>query len=275
MKRLFSALLCLSLALGISGCSNGGSEDGVTTVTIGVVGEYNDQFDVMNELLEDDGIHIELKKYTDYASVNRALNDGEIDMNAFQHKAYLKNDIATFNYDITSIGDTIIAPLSIYNNKDKISSVEDIKDGDTIYIPSDATNGGRALKLLEAAGLIVCDPEKGYLPTKLDIVEYKVDINIVEGESATLSKLLPDGVAAVINGGNAFTAGLNPTTDAIFTENVDPETNPYVSELVNILAVRTEDKDNPVYQKVVEAYHTDEVKHVLQDSYDGAFLPVW
>lgn len=275
MKRLFSALLCLSLALGISGCSNGGSEDGVTTVTIGVVGEYNDQFDVMNELLEDDGIHIELKKYTDYASVNRALNDGEIDMNAFQHKAYLKNDIETFNYDITSIGDTIIAPLSIYNNKDKISSVEDIKDGDTIYIPSDATNGGRALKLLEAAGLIVCDPEKGYLPTKLDIVEYKVDINIVEGESATLSKLLPDGVAAVINGGNAFTAGLNPTTDAIFTENVDPETNPYVSELVNILAVRTEDKDNPVYQKVVEAYHTDEVKQVLQDSYDGAFLPVW
>lgn len=275
MKRLFSALLCLSLALGISGCSNGGSEDGVTTVTIGVVGEYNDQFDVMNELLEDDGIHIELKKYTDYASVNRALNDGEIDMNAFQHKAYLKNDIETFNYDITSIGDTIIAPLSIYNNKDKISSVEDIKDGDTIYIPSDATNGGRALKLLEAAGLIVCDPEKGYLPTKLDIVEYKVDINIVEGESATLSKLLPDGVAAVINGGNAFTAGLNPTTDAIFTENVDPETNPYVSELVNILAVRTEDKDNPVYQKVVEAYHTDEVKQSLQESYDGAFLPVW
>lgn len=275
MKKLFSALLCLSLALGISGCSNGGSDDGVTTVTIGVVGEYNDQFDVMNELLEDDGIHIELKKYTDYASVNRALNDGEIDMNAFQHKAYLKNDIETFNYDITSIGDTIIAPLSIYNNKDKISSVDDIKDGDTIYIPSDATNGGRALKLLEAAGLIVCDPDKGYLPTKLDIIEYKVDINIVEGESATLAKLLPDGVAAVINGGNAFTAGLNPTTDAIFTEDVDPETNPYVSELINIIAVRTEDKDNPVYQKVVEAYHTDEVKQVLQDSYDGAFLPAW
>lgn len=275
MKKLLSALLCLSLAFGISGCSNGGSDDGTTTVTIGVVGEYNAQFDTMNELLADDGIHIELKKFSDYPSVNRALDDGEIDMNAFQHKAYLANDIATFGYDITSIGDTIIAPLSIYNNKDKISSVADIKDGDTIYIPSDATNGGRALKLLEAAGLIVCDPAKGYMPTKLDITEYKVNINIVEGESATLSKLLPDGVAAVINGGNAYTAGLNPSTDAIFTEDVNPETNPYVSELINVIAVRTEDADNEVYQKVVDAYHTDEVKQTIEDAYDGAFLPAW
>ena len=133
MKKLLSALLCLSLAFGISGCSNGGSDDGTTTVTIGVVGEYNAQFDTMNELLADDGIHIELKKFSDYPSVNRALDDGEIDMNAFQHKAYLANDIATFGYDITSIGDTIIAPLSIYNNKDKISSVADIKDGDTSH----------------------------------------------------------------------------------------------------------------------------------------------
>ena len=110
------------------------------------------------------------------------------------------------------------------------------------------------------------------MPTKLDITEYKVNINIVEGESATLSKLLPDGVAAVINGGNAYTAGLNPSTDAIFTEDVNPETNPYVSELINVIAVRTEDANNEVYQKVVDAYHTDEVKQTLQDAYDGAFL---
>ena len=175
-------------------------------VKVGVVGEYNAQWDTVNELLaKDSNYQVELVKFTDYAAPNRALNDGEIDLNAFQHKAFLANDISQKGYEIVDIGDTIIAPLSIYNNKDKISSIEEIKDGDIIAIPSDLTNGGRALKLLEKAGILECDPAKGYVPTKADITKYNVNIEIMEAESATLANLLPDCTAAIINGGNAYT----------------------------------------------------------------------
>ena len=281
MKKSIIALLALTLSLGLTACGSSStaeestSEGEKTIVKVGVVGEYNAQWDTINELLADDGIEVELVKFTDYATPNRALDDGEIDLNAFQHKAFLANDIQQYGYEIESIGDTIIAPLSIYNNKDKISSIEEIKDGDIIAIPSDLTNGGRALKLLEKAGLIECDPAKGYVPTKADITKYNVQIEILEAESATLANLLPDCTAALINGGNAYTAGLNPNEDAIFTEDIDPETNEATPDLINIIAARTADKDNEVYQKVVEAYHTEEVRQTIEEAYQGAFICAW
>ena len=281
MKKSIITLLALTLSLGLTACGSSStaeestSEDGKTVVKVGVVGEYNAQWDTINELLADDGIEVELVKFTDYAAPNRALNDGEIDLNAFQHKAFLANDIQQNGYEIESIGDTIIAPLSIYNNKDKISSVEEIKDGDIIAIPSDLTNGGRALKLLEAAGLIECDPAKGYVPTKADITKYNVQIEILEAESATLANLLPDCTAALINGGNAFTAGLNPNEDAIFTEDINPETNASTPDLINVIVARSEDKDNEVYKKIVEAYQSEETRQTIEESYQGAFICAW
>lgn len=269
-KKWITAALAAAAAVSLTACGSGAntqeSETGSSEpviVKVGVVGEYNAQWDTINELLADDGIQVELVKFTDYAAPNRALDDGEIDLNAFQHKAFLANDIQQKGYDIVDIGDTIIAPLGIYNNKDKISSIEDIKDGDVIAIPSDLTNGGRALKLLEAAGLIECDPAKGVVPTKADITKYNTQIEIMEAESATLANILPDCAAAIINGGNAFTAGLNPLTDTIFVEDVNPETNPAVPDLVNVIVARTEDKDNETYLKIVEAYHTPEVQETL------------
>lgn len=244
-------------------------------VKIGVVGEFNAQWDIINELLAEEGIKIELVKFTDYAAPNRALADGEIDLNAFQHKAFLANDVENAGYAIVSICDTLIAPLSIYHNQNKISSIEEIKDGDIIAIPSDLTNGGRALKLLEEVGLIVCDPEKGVVPTKADIIEYKVNIDIKEAESATLANLLPDCVAAVINGGNAYTAGLDCVNDTIYTENVNPDENPALPNLVNILAAREEDANHEIYLKIAQAYQTQEVEDMLMEDYKGAFLPAW
>ena len=281
-KKWIAAALATVATVSLTAC--GGSADtqeatadsGETTVVkVGVVGEYNAQWDTINELLADDGIQVELVKFTDYAAPNRALNAGEIDLNAFQHKAFLANDIQQKGYDIVDIGDTIIAPLGIYNNKDKISSIEEIKDGDVIAIPSDLTNGGRALKLLEAAGIIECDPAKGVVPTKADITKYNKQIEIMEAESATLANLLPDCTAAIINGGNAFTAGLNPVTDTIFVEDVNPETNAAVPDLVNVIVARTEDKDNEVYKKIVEAYQTPEVQKTIEDEYQSAFVCAW
>ena len=150
-----------------------------------------------------------------------------------------------------------------------------VKDGDIFAIPSDLTNGGRALKVLEAAGLIVCDPAKGYVPTKTDIIKYNVKIEIREAESGVLYNILPDVSAALINGGNAYTAGLDAVKDSIFAENINVKENPNVGQLYNVIVARSMDKDNPVYKKVVDAYHTQQTAKTLMDVYKGAFTPVW
>lgn len=275
MKNTFKKITCALLLLASVGCANGSTneDDGVTTVSVGVVGEYNDQWDTVNALLKDQNIQVELVKFSEYTAPNRALDEGSIDMNAFQTHTYLEDEIEKLGYDITPIGDTILAPLAMFPNTDKISSVEEIKDGDTIAIPSDTTNGGRALKLLEAAGLITVDPAAGYTPTVMDITEYHVDIEIVTAESATLANLLPDCTAAIINGGNAVTAGLNPVNDGILMEDITTIDN--VDSLRNCIVVRSEDAENEVYQAVVAAYQTAEVEQTLQDSYGGAFIPAW
>lgn len=271
MKKLFKALLASLLCLGLCACS--GTDKDVTVVKVGVVGSYNAQWDTVNELLKDENIKVELVPFSSYAQPNDSLHNKEIDMNAFQHHAYLEKEIADCNYEITAIGDTIIAPLGIYNNKSKITKLEEIKDGDIIAIPSDATNGGRALKILEEIGLISVDPATGYLPTVADITEYKVKIEIKEAESATLASILPDVTAALINGGNAYSAGLSTLEDTIYLEDITKVTD--IDRLKNLIAVRTEDADNAVYKKIVEAYQTAEVKQTLEDAYKGAFIPAW
>ncbi len=280
MKKLLQIILTFSLLLGLAACgsNSSSSQDSsdepkveTTIVKVGVVGAYNDQWDTVNELLKDENIQVELVFFNDYATPNRALNDGDIDMNAFQHHAYLDNEVNEYGYDIVAIGDTLIAPLAVFNNKEKISSVEDFKDGDIIAIPSDATNGGRALKILEEIGLIECDPNAGYLPTVADITKYNVQIEIRELESAMLASILPDVTAALINGGNAYTAGLNASEDTIYVEKIGDD----VDRLKNLIAVRTADQDNEVYKKIVEAYQTDAVAKTLEEAYKGAFLPAW
>ncbi len=272
-KSALTVALLASFGLALTGCGDKAQND-VKVVKVGVVGEYNAQWDTVNANLAADKIKVELVKYSDYATPNRALSDKEIDLNAFQHKAFLANDSKRNNYKIVAIGDTLIAPLRIFNNKSKIQKISDIKDGDKIAIPSDLTNGGRALKLLEAAGLIELDPAKGYVPNKTDITKYNVKIEILEAESGMLANLLPDVVAAVINGGNAFTAKLDPYADSIYSENVSAD-NPYLGKLVNVIVSREADAKNPVYLKVVKAYQSENVAQTLKDAYKGAFIPAW
>ncbi|MGN0909669.1 MAG: MetQ/NlpA family ABC transporter substrate-binding protein, partial [Succinivibrio sp.] len=269
MKFRFALLAAAAIALSSAALAD------PTVVKVGVVGAYNAQWDTVNEILKKDNIEVKLVKYSDYATPNRALNDGDIDLNAFQHKAFLKNDVDRNGYKIESIGDTLITPLCVFNNKERIKSMSDIKDGDVIAIPSDLTNGGRALKVLESAGLIKVDPAKGYTPTKADITQYVKKIKIREAESGILARILPDVSAALINGGNAFTAHLDPTKDSIYQENLDPKVNKAAPQLVNVIAARSADKDNPTYKKVVDAYHTDAVAKTLLDEYKGAFIPAW
>lgn len=279
LKRGISIFLALSLGvLSLTSCSKKTNTDSTSSadsdtpvvVKVGVVGENNEQWDVIKDELAKENITLELVKFSDYTLPNQALNDGEIDLDAFQHKAYLQNEVNTKGYAITAIGDTIIAPLGLYSKK--VSSVSDIKSGDKIAIPNDAVNGGRSLKVLEAEGLLTVDDSKGFNVTVSDITSNPLNLNIVQVDASQTASLLPDVAAAIINGGYAVDAGLNPTTDAIALEKVTGGSdNPYI----NVIAARTADKDNAVYKKVVDAYHTDAVKNVIETTYKGAYLVAW
>ena len=239
-------------------------------IKLGVVGENNEQWDPVIEKLAKDNIKLELVKFADYSLPNRALNDGEIDLNAFQHYAYLNKDVESNGYKIEAIGETLVAPLGVFSNK--IKNLSELKDGDTIAIPNDATNGGRALKVLEAAGVIKVNPAAGYTPTLNDITENPKNIKFEEVEAANTASLLPDVAAALINGGHAIDNGLNPKTDSIYLEKVEGGSeNPYI----NVIVARTEDKDNANYKKVVEYFRTPEVAQKIEEVYKGAYLPTW
>lgn len=270
-KKLLSIVLSGALAISLVACGKSGEKAQVNKVIkVGLVGEASDQWNPVIESLKDEGITLELVTFADYTQPNQALSDGEIDLNSFQHYAYLNQEIQDRGLDLTVIGETVIAPLGIYSNK--IKNVEDLKDGDKIAIPSDATNGGRALKVLEAAGVIKVKEEAGYTPTLNDIVENTKNIEFIEVEAAQTPRLLEDVDAALINGGHAVDAKLNPVEDSIYLEEVKEGTeNPYI----NVIVSRTQDKDNEDYLKVVEAFRTEEVAKVIETVYKGAYIPTW
>ena len=241
----------------------------ITVVTVGVVGANNDQWITVNELLAKENIEVKIVEFGEYKLPNDALNAGEIDLNAFQHKAYLNKEIADFGYDVAVLGDTIIAPLSLYS--EKIQAVSELKEGDKIAVPSDPTNEGRCFKILEAQGVLKVDPTAGYMPEIKDITENPLNLEFVEVEAANTYSLLPDVAAAFINGAHASDHDLTPE-DAICTETVEPGSdNPYI----NIIACRTADLENETYLKVLAAYQSAETAQAIEDIYKGLYIPAF
>ena len=239
-------------------------------IKVGVVGENNEMWKPVIASLAKEGITVQIVVFGDYTIPNQALADGDIDLNSFQHYAFLNNQIKNKGYKLTPIGDTFIAPLGLYSKK--IKSINELKNGDMIAIPSDATNGGRSLKVLEAAGLIKVNPAKGFVPEVADITENRLNIKFMQVEAAQTAGLLPDVAAAIINGAHALDHGFNPSRDSIYLETQGKgSNNPYV----NILVARTADKDNPLYKKVVDAYHSDEVKKIFETHFRGAYVAAW
>lgn len=272
-RKLLNIIISGTLLLSLAGCQGAKTENTEgknKVVKVGVVGENTDQWKPVIKNLQEEGITLELVTFSDYSQPNQALADKEIDLNSFQHYAYLNQDIKDRNLDLSVIGETIIAPLGVYSNK--LKSLDELKDGDSIAIPSDATNGGRALKVLESAGVIKVNEAAGYTPTLSDITQNPKNIKFVEVEAAQTPRLLADVAAALINGGHAVDAGFNPKNDSIYLEQVKEGTdNPYI----NIIVSRTEDKDNELYKKVVDAYRSEDVAKVIEEVYKGAYIPTW
>ena len=253
--------------------SNGQNTESTEPVTVklGVVGSiYEDLWTPAKEALKDEGIDLEFVQFSDYVTPNNALANGEIDLNAFQHRIYLQSEIDSYGYEIQNIGNTFIIPLNLYSQK--VSSVDELKDGDTVAIPYDLTNGGRALKVLEAAGLIELNPDAAFNPTLDDIVKYNVGIKIEELKANVIPSTLADVTAAVVNGNYALDFGLK-TDEAIYKDTVLD-----VEEYWNLIAARTADLEDPdkvaVYEKVVKAFQSPETEKVFNDTYGGYFIKV-
>lgn len=277
MKKVISLLLAiltvLTICLFASSCgkkSTGITVDnnGVTHVKVGVIGDNTEWWNPAIESLKAQKIEIEFVSYGQYNLVNAALAAGDIACNAFQHYAYMNNEIATLGYDICAIGETIIAPLRVFSKK--ITSVSEFKSGDNIAIPSDATNGGRSLRLLEAAGLITIKKDAGALPDTKDIESNPLDLKIVAVDASLTASSLNDYTATIINGQNALDNGLEPDS-AIFIETINENNKNYI----NIISSRTEDKNNDVLLAIVKAFRTKETAEALKEVTKGAYIPAF
>ena len=278
IKKLIAVTLsAATFALSLTACgskssdSSAGSSSESTTVKLGVVGSiYEDLWKPAQESLKAEGIDLEIVQFSDYATPNNALNSGDIDLNAFQHQIYLDNEVEQQGYKIESIGYTFIIPLNIYSHK--VKAISDIKDGDVVAIPDDVTNGGRAIKVLAAAGLITLKQDADFNPTLDDIETYNTKITIKELKANTIPSVLDDVTAAVVNGNYALDFGLK-TKEAIYKDSVLDE-----EKYWNLIAARTEDlqdKDKvAVYQKVVKAFQSDATEKVFNDTFGGYFIKV-
>lgn len=271
MKKVIRFAVVTFVALiWLAGCSQGkAAETKTTTVKLGIIGEDTDVWDDVKARLKKENIDLEYVKFTDYNQPNAALADGSIDLNAFQHQFFLDNYNKEHGTDLVSIGNTVNAPLGIYSNT--IKKIDDVKEKAKVAIPNDVTNGGRALLLLQTAGLIKVDPSKGQTPTVSDITENNKKLAISELDASQTARALNDVDLSVINSGVAVDAGFEPTKDAIFLEPVDDSARPYV----NIIVARKEDEKNTTYQKIVDAYQTEETAKVIEKTSKGSSVPAW
>ena len=268
-KKVLFILLVVLTAIFIASCSNTNKDS--ITVKIGHVGESDRAiWKPVQEKLSKEGINVELVSFADYSIPNQALNDGDIDLNAFQHHAYFYNETNTKGYNLSILGVTFISAMNIYSQK--ISNVSEVKNRDKVAIPNDPSNGGRALKVLQAAGLIKLKDNAPDNPEVSDIGENPLNLDIVEVEAGSIYSLLPDVACAVINCNYALDFGLNPGADFIFQDNPRIYDN---NMYVNLIAARTEDKDNEIYKKIADAYHSPEVEKVYAEEFKGAYLPAW
>ena len=167
--------------------------------------------------------------------------------------------------DLIKVADTVTFPMGVYS--DKVGDIAELEEGSTVAIPSDPTNSGRALLLIEQSGLIKLEEGLGVNATVNDIVENEKNINFLELDSAQLPRQLGEVDAAAINSNFALEAGLQPGKDSIFIEQD--------STFVNLIATRTEDKDDEAVQKFIDLYQTDEVKAFIEENFDGSVVPGW
>lgn len=214
------------------------------------------------------GLEVELITFNDYVVPNEALNQGDIDANAFQHKPYLDAQSQQRGYKLAIIGKTFIYPIAAYSRK--IKTLAELQPESTIVIPNDPTNGGRSLLLLQKNGILKLRDNVGLLPKVTDITENPKNIKILELEAPQIPRTLDDQnvTIAIINNTFSSQAGLVPSRDALFVEDKD---SPYV----NLVVSREDNKNDPKVLKFLKAFQSDEVAKAAEKEFKGGAVKGW
>ncbi|NWL79654.1 methionine ABC transporter substrate-binding protein [Pseudomonas taiwanensis] len=218
--------------------------------------------------LAKEGVDLQVKVFTDYVQPNVQVAEGRLDANFFQHQPYLDefNKARQTKVKLVSVTGVHVEPFGAYSSK--VKSLAELPEGAQVVIPNDATNGGRALLLLDKAGVIKLKDNTSITATPKDIVENPKGIKVRELEAATLPRVLNQVDLALINTNYALEAKLNPTKDALVIEGSD---SPYV----NILVAREDNKTSADMQKLAKALNSPEVKKFIEEKYKGAVVPAF
>ncbi|GAB2795110.1 ABC transporter permease subunit [Streptomyces daliensis] len=219
---------------------------------------------VQKHLAKKEGLDLQVKEFTDYVLPNTATESGEVDANFFQHQPYLDDFNQKKGTHIVPVANVELEPLGLYSNT--VKELKGVKSGQTVALPNDSTNEGRALHLLAEHDLITLKKGVGQEATLGDI-EDKKGLQFKELEAASVPRSLDDVDAAVINGNYALEAGLNPSKDALVAE--DSKDNPFT----NFLAVKDGQQDDPRIKKLARLLQSDEVRAFIEDKYEGAIVP--
>ena len=267
-KTIIASVAALALTGFITGCGDEKKtaapalkDSRAVTLKVGVSPvPHAEILGAVKDKLAKEGVNVEIIEFTDYVQPNLALNDKNLDANYFQHKPYLDEFVQSRNLKLVSAGAIHLEPMSVFSKK--IKDLKDLPDGARVAIPNDPTNGGRALLVLQSAGLIKLRDGALITATPQDITENKKNLQFSELEAPQLPRSLEDADISVININFALEAKLNPK-DAIFTESSD---SPYA----NIVAVREGDENRPEIKKLIEALTSQESKDFIEKKYNGA-----
>jgi len=269
IKTLFKSAFLVSATL-IMACSGSEKKNDQNHIIVGVESgpEFNIAQVAQKVAKEKYNLEVELVQFNDYVMPNEALHQKDIDVNAFQNKPYLDVQAKQRGYKFAIVGNTFVYPIAGYSRK--IKSVKELKDGSTIIIPNDPTNSGRALLLLQSAGLITLKADVGLLPTLNDVVANPKKLRILELEAPQLPRALDDADVsiAVINNTFAAPIGLVSTRDGLFIEDAK---SPYVNAIVSRADNQNEDK----VKRFVKAYQSAEVEAAAKEAFKGSAIKGW
>ncbi len=255
MKKIISVISSL-LLLSVFGCSK---KDSSKVIKVGATPRpHAEMLNLIKDDLKSQGYELDVIEFTDYVTPNKALENNEIDANFFQHLPYMQSFNAEQGFHLASAAGIHIEPMAIYSKK--VSSLADLKNGAVVAIPNDPTNEGRALLLLQSAGLIKVSEEAGLTATPINIVENLKNLKFSEIEAASVPRVLQDVDAAVINGNYAIPAGLVATKDGLFVEGSD---SPYV----NIICVKEGNEKSAKIEALVNALKSQKIKDYVSQTF--------
>jgi len=264
-KSLFGLFAVAALTAGclaLTGCGKKAAELRVGATPV----PHAEILNLVKPALEKDGVKLVVIEFSDYVKPNLALNDKELDANFFQHVPYLESFCKDRKLDLVNAGNVHIEPMGTYSKK--IKNIKDVPYDAKVAIPNDPTNGGRALCLLQKAGLLRLKDGVGTAAVVGDIVYNPKNIKVMEIEAALLPRSLDDVTCAVINSNFAMEANLNPVKDSLFTEGGE---SPYA----NLVAVRKGDEKREDIVKLMKALQSQEVKKFILEKYKGAVVPAF